>query len=85
MILFLALVFMAGCAPLPDLEEEETVEAEAVQTLSKAELDALIGKYRSFAHEDWKQRKYETARQYYDSVLTYDYDHKINVIIDSRI
>jgi len=79
MIMFLALVFMAGCAPLPDLEEEEGTETEAVQTLSKAELDELIGKYRSFAHEDWKKGKYEEAKQYYDSVLTYDYDHKINV------
>ena len=79
MIMLLTLLFIAGCAPLPDLEGEETTEVEEAQTLSKEELDFLIGKYRSFANEDWKHGNYETAKQYYDSVLTYDYDHKINV------
>jgi hypothetical protein len=66
MIMLLTLLFIAGCAPLPDLEGEETTEVEEAQTLSKEELDFLIGKYRSFANEDWKHGNYETAKQYYD-------------------
>ena len=79
MILLTALALVAGCAPLPDLEMEDYEDIDAAPALSKAEMDSLTNLYRSFAHEYWKQRNYETAAQYYDSVLTYDYDHKYNV------
>lgn len=79
LILFLTFVFIIGCAPLPDLEGDEEIETESIPTLSKEEMENLTKRYHSFAHEYWKQGNYEIASQYYDSVLTYDYNHKINV------
>ena len=72
--------WMAGCAPLPPLEEKGApVVEEKRSELSKAERDSIIAIYRSFAYERWKNGDWETARKHFNTVRFHDLEHKHNI------
>lgn len=77
----LAAGLIAGCAPLPPVEETAEPPAPAAQepTLSAAQRDSLIKVNRSFAFENWKNRDFESARRQLGLVRQYDLEHQHNI------
>lgn len=72
---------ISGCAPLPPVEEEKVItpQTDTAPTISQAERDSIIAVYRSFAYERWKNGDYENARKHFNTVRSYDTEHKINI------
>jgi len=82
LVMFAVISWLSGCAPLPPLEEEArepAVEAAPADEAARAERDAEIAKYRSFAYERWKNGEYEAARMHFSKIRELDVEHVHNI------
>lgn len=81
LVVFLTILLIAGCAPLPPVEEEIALPevADTGPQLSKAERDSIIRYRRSFAYERWKNHNYEIALEHFNIILKHDIEHEHNI------